>query len=1197
MQQDGHGNSGGRGKAGGERRRDGGRRPKAEANAGDTKTWTRARYSVVGLVAYSGQGRPAFLQGLCRLPLACLPVHAIPDFAQIATRKFGAEVAAHDATATAQPQSRADRGCAPDPSAPSGADGDAVVEPSVDQRRCSPDNPVGVARRVDEVARSADGIEAFQDSDSHVIYLFLRYPEPELGIVSYEGAYYSLEQQIFHWECQLLQVFLSAHTVLMLSSGARFPAPLLKTLRALQSAKVALFDANVLNVGMSGRGQSAGGGGRKRGAHVRGGAGLPGKGGNTDEVPNDAQNTCGKKVEDAQRVEWIPSLAFVLEPPAALAGAEKKARFEKSMDAQIRQVLDSAGCTGTTYNNTSAGVRPEALFVLRTEKCVYTSHFAARGEGCRSGVASSRAGLSGGSENPLNMTNLLEVFAAAAGGTSGAIMVPGAEWDQSGKIVEEEEELMAFMRGHLESARVLDDAINLGGMLKGGGGGGGGGGRGGSGSDVGLAVSAWCLAYEARLSAIFGEVSNGSEEGGALGIIASSLCGARGLDHRLSTKWCEKAMEESMALYQRDAPGRYTASEHVARKGRACAHLRVATRGPAAPHFSRLFPRLCDDAWHPARRRCDRQSLSGRLCIHAEGHARIDDMNARMQDGADATMLKCDGAVRECDSGVEWLSASGCGRHLRSRRDPFSLFEANHLFYQEFEEQDDMMQPSFVLPLRLEAANSSGPGPNEDIDENGGLVCRVYVLGSREEFMQAGLQVQGCAVPDFAVLAPSKGGQPNPDGNMVDPQHFTAAETQQPASAVACAAGGAAEIGKGSKGRNRAKNKGGAGGGATGPPAGDAVSADELWPSLAPSASTTDGLSSWSGVGGGAKVASSMAGVEEGERVGKGRVAGEFFREREKDRSKPLNPLQDALEAMFLATETSEKVDSLEAAEGSREALALPKDECLIALDFEGRGEGGGIRRMVADGFSVQPTSGTVTEITGAAGSGLVRMGGGSGGGGGGAVTLGAIPLVQRLGVEHGGAIGGLGNHTIDEKCADGEGLGDDGDGCRAAGKEKTDTDLVQLIRVYVVSPDAASGLVVLRPRVRLAEASPSAAPGGLGRARMQTNKGETSTGRGLAADRACTWVADEELCLPPSSLVAIHLPCFYSCKEGVVVRLVCPPSDAAATPGSIHGAWGPSKDRTLEVVAPAVGREVVSGEGSFVGELLDSSLIFYSSS
>lgn len=107
---------------------------------------------------------------------------------------------------------------------------------------------------------------------------------------------------------------------------------------------------------------------------------------------------------------------------------------------------------------------------------------------------------------------------------------------------------------------------------------------------------------------------------------------------------------------------------------------------------------------------------------------------------------------------------------------------------------------------------------------------------------------------------------------------------------------------------------------------------------------------------------------------------------------------------------------------------------------------------MVSDGFSVHPTDDTVADLAGA-GSGL---------------TLCSLPLVRRLGSECDeagalGAAGGLEFHSPqDDRGADGEGAGDGGGGRRAA-SEVDGSDLVQLMRVLVVSPDASSGLVVLR--------------------------------------------------------------------------------------------------------------------------------------
>jgi len=162
---------------------------------------------------------------------------------------------------------------------------------------------------------------------------------------------------------QLLLIFLSAHTVLMFFAGARFPPPVLMTLRALQSAKEKLFEAGVLQGAAAGA-ASARLQQRPRGSVRKGDAraavsegtekvgdamegdhsqfeNAPG-GASTRDRAQGANEVKGGGQEAAVMVEGVPSLAFVVETPVALlrgsGGGGGVAKFERALDAQVRQV-------------------------------------------------------------------------------------------------------------------------------------------------------------------------------------------------------------------------------------------------------------------------------------------------------------------------------------------------------------------------------------------------------------------------------------------------------------------------------------------------------------------------------------------------------------------------------------------------------------------------------------------------------------------------------------------------------------------------------------------------------------------------------------------------------------------------------------------------------------------------------------------
>jgi hypothetical protein len=193
---------------------------------------------------------------------------------------------------------------------------------------------------------------------------------------------------------QLLLLFLSVHSVVMLSSGARFPAPVLQTLQALQSAKVKLFTSGLLrkrsrppaqsvhrDKGVSGRagrrkeGRGAGNvdargeegegvyavqleessrlvGGREGGGKGEGGI-IDGEQQGQGQMAMDVRSGAGCGVVaggDGLRMDWVPSLSFVVEAPMSLrlraggagGGADPSliGRFERGLDAQVCFLLN-----------------------------------------------------------------------------------------------------------------------------------------------------------------------------------------------------------------------------------------------------------------------------------------------------------------------------------------------------------------------------------------------------------------------------------------------------------------------------------------------------------------------------------------------------------------------------------------------------------------------------------------------------------------------------------------------------------------------------------------------------------------------------------------------------------------------------------------------------------------------------------------
>jgi hypothetical protein len=75
--------------------------------------------------------------------------------------------------------------------------------------------------------------------------------------------------------------------------------------------------------------------------------------------------------------------------------------------------------------------------------------------------------------------------------------------------------------------------------------------------------------------------------------------------------------------------------------------------------------------------------VSGLPCVKRAGHRQREREREREAAGGGGDEEGGDGEEEECSSGLAWLGVSGCGKRRRMRRDPFTLWEANHRFYQE----------------------------------------------------------------------------------------------------------------------------------------------------------------------------------------------------------------------------------------------------------------------------------------------------------------------------------------------------------------------------------------------------------------------------------------------------------------------------------------------------------------------------------
>jgi hypothetical protein len=209
--------SGGRARGRGDGgRKEGGRRAETETRDSETGGFTSGKYHVVGLVSLNGQERLAFLEHCLRIPLAQVLLPAIPAFpdpasCDTASREFLGVASKRAARDSARPAADIDPIALSSSLSALALTGESHNPTDVLSSAACPSSseaPTASETAVTNVDLQMEGVEigleAYQDEDAHIIYLFLPYPDAELGAMPSNASYYSQEQKSFRWECQVL---------------------------------------------------------------------------------------------------------------------------------------------------------------------------------------------------------------------------------------------------------------------------------------------------------------------------------------------------------------------------------------------------------------------------------------------------------------------------------------------------------------------------------------------------------------------------------------------------------------------------------------------------------------------------------------------------------------------------------------------------------------------------------------------------------------------------------------------------------------------------------------------------------------------------------------------------------------------------------------------------------------------------------
>lgn len=148
------------------------------------------------------------------------------------------------------------------------------------------------------------------------------------------------------------------------------------------------------------------------------------------------------------------------------------------------------------------------------------------------------------------------------------------------------------------------------------------------------------------------------------------------LQKALNPEWtfsdqrCGKLVPEAYKTYLTNLPSHYTTRIHNNQVDQALMIYHGYARGPAVKTYEKQLKEQCKEEWHNGRQLCEVRSLTDRHCVH-KWH--------RLPGEAG------EGLIMPHNSRTKSLTASTCGEIQVQRDDPFTLEEANFMFYNDLE--------------------------------------------------------------------------------------------------------------------------------------------------------------------------------------------------------------------------------------------------------------------------------------------------------------------------------------------------------------------------------------------------------------------------------------------------------------------------------------------------------------------------------
>jgi protein SMG8 len=163
------------------------------------------------------------------------------------------------------------------------------------------------------------------------------------------------------------------------------------------------------------------------------------------------------------------------------------------------------------------------------------------------------------------------------------------------------------------------------------------------------------------------------------------------VDRNFSNSFCAKISTAAFGFYKEDLPETYPLHVHERKLNQTLQLFASLARGESTYHYAQILQNECKNYWQNGRQICTARSLFGKFCslpLH------------EVKDPLDFLQEKEDEiAISHCSS-EKYVSTCNCGFRQTNRDDPFSVAEANWLFYQRLAQKcrcKDMQKVRFPV--------------------------------------------------------------------------------------------------------------------------------------------------------------------------------------------------------------------------------------------------------------------------------------------------------------------------------------------------------------------------------------------------------------------------------------------------------------------------------------------------------------------